>query len=194
MYKKIDTLIDKRNGYLLTKDVVKSDIHREYMRTYIKDNNIKKVSQGIYARDDLFIDELYVLSLKNQKIIFSHETALDLHGLMEREPHHINCTVVFGYNASHLSNKGIRIYTSVKKYYSIGKTKVKTIYGNIVPVYDMEKTICDIIKNKESMDVQVFSYALKEYSNNPKKNLHNLIIYSKIMNIENKVRNYLEVI
>ena len=58
----------------------------------------------------------------------------------------------------------------------------------------MEKTICDIIKNKNKMDVQIFSYAMKEYVRRKDKNLIKLISYSRQMRIEDEVRKYLEVL
>lgn len=72
--------------------------------------------------------------------------------------------------------------------------KIKTNFGNEVRVYDIDRTICDIIKMKEKMDIQVFQTAIKEYMLNKSKNLNNLIIYSQKMNIEKKVRMYTEVL
>jgi hypothetical protein len=43
------------------------------------------------------------------------------------------------------------------------------------------------------MDIQVFQVAMKEYMISPKKNLLNLMEYASKMNIEEKVRTYVEV-
>ena len=63
---------------------------------------------------------------------------------------------------------------------------MKTNLGNVVRTYDIERTICDVIKNKEKMDIQVFTYALKEYVKRNDKDLVKLITYSKILKIEAK--------
>jgi predicted transcriptional regulator of viral defense system len=124
---------------------------------------------------------------------FSQETALYLHGLMEREPRYICVTVKEGYNASHLRKKGIKVYQSKSELYELGTSAIETNYGNTVAVYDMERTICDIIRDKVTMDIQVFQVAMKEYMISPKKNLLNLMEYASKMNIEEKVRTYVEV-
>ncbi|HPJ76906.1 MAG TPA: abortive phage infection protein, partial [Clostridia bacterium] len=123
----------------------------------------------------------------------SHETALFLHGLMEREPSQITVTVKFGYNASHLVNNGIRVITAVDNYFSIGRNKTKTNFGNTVDVYDMERTICDIIRNKKDMDPQVYQTAIQEYMKSSEKKLPVLMRYASIFRIDNIVRTYTEV-
>ena len=58
----------------------------------------------------------------------------------------------------------------------------------------MDRTICDMIKIKDKMDIQVFQYAIKEYMKQKDKNLFNLMKYAKLMHIEDVVRIYTEVL
>ena len=66
---------------------------------------MEHVAHGVYLASDAWPDDLYLLSVSNSRIVFSHETALFLHGLMEREPKYLSVTVKAGYNASHLRKK-----------------------------------------------------------------------------------------
>jgi len=113
--------------------------------------------------------------------------------LMEREPNFISITVPAGYNATHLRKQGIRVYQVKPDFFLLGQTKVQTAYGNTVCVYDMERTICDILRHKEKMDIQIFQYAIKEYMANNQKNLSHLMAYAKIFKLESIVRTYTEV-
>ena len=101
--------------------------------------------QGVYLAADAWPDELYLLSLTNSRIVFSHETALFLHVLMECEPKYTSGTVKAGYNASHLRNKGIRVYQVKPDIADLGVTEVQTGYGNKVRVYDKERAICGML-------------------------------------------------
>ena len=103
-------------------------------------------------------------------------------------------TIPRGYNATHLRNKGVKVITKSDEIYNLGITTVKTFLGNSVKVYDIDKTICDCVKYKDKLDIQVFSYALKEYIKRKDKNLVNLITYAKKMKIEKEVRKYIEVL
>ena len=67
-------------------------------------------------------------------------------------------------------------------------------FGMKIKVYDIERTICDIIKNKKKMDSEIFAKALKDYAKSKNKNLSKLAKYAKIMKIEKKVNEYMEVL
>lgn len=154
---------------------------------------MERVAQGVYLAADAWLDELYLLSISNSRIVFSHETALFLHGLMEREPKFTSVTVKAGYNASHLRQKGIRVYQVKPDVVDLGVREVQTNFGNTVRAYDKERTICDILRYKDSMDVQIFRYAIKEYMADGQKNLNHLMAYAKRFQIESAMRTYTEV-
>ena len=187
-------MLHTNKGYLLTSDVIEADISKAYLAEYVKENNLERVAHGVYISDEIWEDEIFITALKHKKVVYSHETALMLHGLMEREVSSYSVTVPRGYNSKLLREKGYRVYTQQPDLYYIGITSVKDDFGNIVPVYDMERTICDIIKKKKQIDIQIFQTALKEYVLRKNKNLHNLMKYAKQLNVEEQVRNYIEVL
>lgn len=189
----LDSLVVRGNGYLLTSDVIKEGVSKPTLASYVRYRSMKRVGKGIYFSDDAWPDELYLLYLQNRRIYFSHETALYLHGLMEREPSQITVTVKAGYNASHLRRKKIHVYQVKEEIYHLGTSGLQTNYGNQVAVYDRERTICDLIKNKDNTDIQVFQYAMKEYMRSEGKNLLNLMNYASKLHVEDEVRKYVEV-
>lgn len=189
----LDNLVENGNGYLRTSQVLESGISKPTLAEYVSKRNMERVAQGVYLSEDAWPDALYVLSLSNRRIVFSHETALYLHGLMEREPKFISVTVKAGYNASHLRQKGIRVYQVKPDAADLGVVEVQTNFGNTVRAYDKERTICDILRYKDSMDVQIFQYAMKEYMAGGNKNLNHLMAYAKKFQIEPAMRTYTEV-
>ena len=194
MNSKLADLVERNNGYLITSVAKEEGISRQNVSNYVKANNLTKVSQGVYITKDTWPDELYILQLKNKEIIYSFETSLYLHGLMEREPSYNEVTVKYGYNAVHLKKKNLLVHTAIPDIYIMGVENVKTQFGNVVKAYDMERTICDIIKYKKYMDIQVFTYALKEYVKNKNKNINKLMNYAEKLRVDDKVRNYLEIL
>ena len=189
----LDELVEKGNGYLQTSQVLEYGISKPTLADYVNKRNMERVAQGVYLAEDAWKDELYILHLSNSRIIFSHDTALFLHGLMEREPKVTSVTVRAGYNASHLRKKGIRVYQVKPEIEELGVLDIQTNVGNTIRAYDMERTICDVIRYKEAMDVQVFQYAMKEYMGSTHKNLNHLMTYAKKLHIESAVRTYTEV-
>ncbi|MBQ9299160.1 MAG: type IV toxin-antitoxin system AbiEi family antitoxin domain-containing protein [Clostridia bacterium] len=192
-FEALDRLVTSGNGYLRTAQVVASGISKPTLAAFVAERKMERVAQGIYLAEDAWPDELYQLSMSNSRIVFSHETALHLHGLMEREPRFTSVTVKAGYNASHLRKKGIRVYQVKDSIAALGVADVKTSFGNPVRAYDMDRTICDIIRCKDAMDIQIFQYALKEYMASKQKNLNHLMAYAKQLQVEDAVRTYTEV-
>ena len=189
----LDNLVENGRGYLRTSQVLENGISKPTLADYVSKRNMERVTHGVYLAEDAWPDELFLLYLSNSRIIYSHETALMLHGLMEREPVKTSVTVPAGYNSTHLRKKGIRVYQVKPEVYELGAVEVQTSFGNTVRSYDMERTICDVLRYKESMDVQIFQYALKEYMGSTHKNLNRLMEYAKKFQIGPLVRIYTEV-
>ena len=61
----------------------------------------------------------------------------------------------------------------------IGKTNLMSLEGNLVPSYDLERTICDILRSRSQIDVQVVFGALKAYVKRKDKRLDILSDYAK---------------
>ena len=71
---------------------------------------------------------------------------------------------------------------------------METTFGNEVPVYDMERTVCDVIRNRSNIEMQVFQDTLKRYVKRKDKNLRRLMQYAKVLHVEKVLRQYLEVL
>lgn len=71
---------------------------------------------------------------------------------------------------------------------------METTFGNEVPVYDMERTVCDVIRNRSNIEMQVFQDTLKRYVKRKDKNLRRLMQYAKALHVEKVLRQYLEVL
>ena len=85
----LESLIEKDNGYLITSKAVESGVSKPSVSKYVREHDMEKVAHGIYILDNVWPDELFVLQQRNKNIIYSGETALYLHGLIDREYSHI---------------------------------------------------------------------------------------------------------
>ena len=75
------------NGYLLTFQVLENGITKPVLAEYVRNRELEWVAHGIYLAKDALFDNLYQLYVLNRRIVFSHETSIFLHGLMECESH-----------------------------------------------------------------------------------------------------------
>ena len=189
----LDQLVNESNGYLQTAIVVERGISKKTLAQYVETRGLQRVAHGVYMADDTWKDDYYLLYLRNSKIVFSHESALYLFTLMDREPAVTTVTVPKGYNSAHIGKQGVRVIHTKTEWYKMGITFVKTTFGNEVPVYDRERTLCDIIKAKKEVEIQTFQTAIREYMTSRSQNLGNLMSYAKALGIEDAVRTYTEV-
>jgi hypothetical protein len=76
----------------------------------------------------------------------------------------------------------------------VGKITGTDSYGNEIPVYDLERTICDIIRSRSRIEAQDITQALKSYVKRKDKDLNRLMTYAKLFRVDRIVRNYMEVL
>ena len=161
-FEQLDTLLEQGNGYITTRAVTAQGISKPYFAEYARSRELERVAHGVYQSPDAWPDDMYVLHLRNSNIIFSQQSAWALHGLMEREPHYISVTVKQGYNATHLRKQGVIVHTVSPEIFTLGLTTATTTFGNTVPTYDRERTLCDVIRQRGAMDVQTYQTAISE--------------------------------
>ena len=177
-----------KNGYLTTKDVNDNNIPRFYLTKLIKEGKIERVSRGVYIKKNELVDEFVILQSKSKNAIYSNTTALYLHGFSNRIPIKYDITINSGYNGSLQKKDNVNLFYTKRELLELGVIDYKLDSGNIIRVYDLDKTICDIIKNKKKIDAEIFNKAIREYFYSKKKNTLKLYKYAKKMNIYNKVR------
>ena len=190
----LEEMAKEHGGVLKTSMAVSAGISKPTFALFLRKYGYQQVSAGIYCAPDAWLDELYLLQLRCPKTIFSHETALFLYDLTDREPLAPSVTAKTGYNPSHLTKAGVKVYTVKSELFELGKTTRTTPFGNTVATYNPERTICDIVRSRHSIDTQVFQDALKQYTRRRDKNLRQLMDYARQFRVERILTPYLEVL
>ena len=182
------------SGILLTKNAIEAGISKHALYNFIRDNGFEKAAHGVYASPETWEDENYILSLRCPQGVLSHDEALYYHGLTDREPLQKTITIYTGYGTSRMVADGIKVFTVKKELLDIGKEIVKTSYGHDIPLYNRERTICDLIRSRNRFEIQDFQTALKTYIMGKNKNLNRLMEYAKLFHVDKKIREYMEVL
>jgi predicted transcriptional regulator of viral defense system len=191
---KLEELIKKQNGTVLSSDLDKLSIPRIYLAKMVKENKLERISRGIYTQLDTIEDEMYILQKKYKNFIFSHETALFLHDLSDRTPLKYSVTVPSGTKISEKLSSRLKIYYIKNEFHLLGVVESKTAFNNPIKIYNTERTICDILRSKSRIDHQIFSDALKRFGKSKQINLYLLSDYSKKFKGERALRTYIELI
>ena len=192
---KIQDMIQANDGVITAAEVRSAGISPSYLSQMVKNGILNRLNRGFYASPAVYVDEMFELFSNNKYIIFSHLSALYIHELTDRTPHKMYITVPRIKNASKLLQSGcISIKRSNAQTHGLGLIQKHSPSGFLIPVYDMERTICDIVKAKKHTDSQILSDALKSYASRKDKNLTRLSQYAKILKTEDLIRPYMEVL
>lgn len=191
---KMEILIQKHD-YITPEIAKKNGISRYKFYKYVREKRLEAVSRGIYPTSSDWIDELYVLHKRCPNAVFSHDESFYYHGLTDREPLIHTLTIYSGYNAHRLkANENCKVYTVKRELLDVGKDIVKNNEGNTIPMYNLERTICDLIRSRSNIEIQNFNCILKNYISRKDKDLNRLMEYGKLFKIDNVIRRYMEVL
>lgn len=193
-FEQLDLLFEKNRGILKTAHVLEQGIAKHTLYAYAKKNGLEQPAHGIFISPDAWTDAMYILHLRCGQGVFSHESALFLHDLTDREPSKFSITVKTGYNPSNLKADGVKVYTIKKEQHDVGVIAMNTPFGHAVPVYDAERTICDIIRSRNNIEMQTYQEALKRYAIRKEKDLRMLVNYAQQFRVEKILRQYMEVL
>ena len=187
-------LSEQGNNIITTAAAEAAGISRAMLSKLCKEGKIQRIAKGQYMLVDDIPDELFSISLRTEHLIFSHETALFLHGISDRTPFVHSITTPANRVPSPTLREECKVYYIKAELFELGRSEMETTFGNRVPCYDLERTVCDMIRSRNKMGTETFLSALKQYAAHPHKDLNRLNNYAKKMSLTNVVRQYLEVL
>lgn len=190
----LTAIAQMHGGIIETRKAAEHGISKAMLYKLCKEEKIYRIVKGQYILPDDMQDELLSISKRSRNIIFSHETALFLHGISDRTPFEYTVTAPSDCIPSAAIKSECKVYYIKPALFELGKTNLKTPAGNEVPAYDLERTICDVIRGRNKLGTETFLAALKLYAACPKKDLNKLHAYATKMRVANILRQYLEVL
>ena len=187
-------IANENGGIIETKTAAQHGISKAMLYKLCKAEKIHRIVKGQYVLPEDTQDELLSISRRSGKIIFSHETALFLHGISDRTPFEYTVTAPSGCIPSAGIKAECKVYYIKPELFGLGKILLQTPTGNLVPCYDLERTICDVIRSRNKIGTETFVSALKQYAASPQKDLNRLDGYARQMRVLGILRQYLVVL
>lgn len=190
----IQDILKSNNGIVTAAQVTQAGIPRRCLGDLVRSGTIYKVARGIYALPEVMEDEMFFVQYRFSKGVFSHETALYLHGMTDRTPLRYTMTFPWGYNTGSVREQNIIAKLSTEGTYNLGIITLTSPGGHPIKVYNIERTLCDIVKVRHSADVQVINQAMKMYAASKSKDIARLMAYADQLHVKPKVLKYMEVL
>lgn len=188
-----DLLKASSDGIITSSQVTVAGLHRSILQELVKNGELYRFGRGLYVQTSAWEDDFYLLQRKYERGIYSHETALYLLGYSDRAPTRYTMTFPKGYNSSSLKQENINIKRVMPENYSFGVIELQSPCGNPIRMYNLERTLCDILRGNGS-DIQIVGAAMKKYAASKEKDIHKLLKYADQLRVKPKVLRYMEVL
>ncbi len=193
----------KRNGacilresafeYFSASQAKKHGVHGQTLRNMVDAGELFKIDRGLYSFDEYWDDDLYIIQKRFSKGIYSHDTALYLLGYSDRAPSRYDMTFPQGYNSKKLSEFNLNVRHVKADNYELGITELPSPMGNKIKLYNLERSLCDILRGSGS-NIELINSAMKQYAGSKDKNIPLLLEYAEQLRVKPKVMRYMEVL
>ena len=193
-YKKLKESFEKNNWVLKTAELNKLGFDSRKINKLLEKDVIKKIKYGYYILSDSFPDEKVVIARLFPDSVIFLESALYHYNYTERVPGKWQIAVEKHSYPEKFSNEYVDIepFFIVDKFFRLGINQIEK-NGVKIKIYDIDKTICDVLRYEKKLENEVFRNAIQKYINNGSKDINNLIKYSKQLNIYKKMQTYIGV-
>jgi predicted transcriptional regulator of viral defense system len=187
-------LARKNDGIIRTADALKAGVSRTSLSKLERAGALERVARGQYILPDSFPDELYIWQRRMNLLVYSHETALFLHGMAERTPAKHSVTLPSNVRLSATFPGDIKVYFVKPELHGLGAVFLPSMMGHEIRAYDVERTVCDVVRSRNRLDDQTFIAAIKNYAAMKNHDFNRLGQYAEVFRITKILRKYLEVL
>ncbi|MDR2367497.1 MAG: type IV toxin-antitoxin system AbiEi family antitoxin domain-containing protein [Deltaproteobacteria bacterium] len=187
-------IIFPNNGIFSAKQAKLTGMSYMRLSRLAKSGKLQRMARGVYESVDKFDDLLCIEQLRRPRIVYSHDTALYLHDLIDRDPSNFSVTVPTGYNTKGLRNEGFKVFSLKSDLYESDILQLPTKYDHLVNVYTAERTIVDCVRSRNRMCREILTNALKWYAMSRNRNLPQLMRIAKQFGVANLMSTYMEVL
>src|SRR6056297_4092886 len=191
---KIKQYFNKNGGIMKTSELNAIGLNYRQIQRLIDQEVVDKIRHGYYIIANSFPKEEVIIARVFPEAIIYLESALLYYNYSNRIPKFWQIAVDKHSNSKKYTilNINVKPYFIKDKYRKIGVKNI-TIDNVKVPIYDRNKTICDILRYEKKIDNEVFTNAIKNYIKDDKKNIRYLMEYGDKLNVSNKIQKYIGV-
>ena len=153
----------------------------------IEQGLVTKVKQGVYyVGADIMLDQHAEVAKIVPDGVFCMFTAWRYYNLSVYNPYEFYVAIRKKQKIVLPTYPPIKLFYWIDKFYQIGITET-VIDNQTVKIYDLEKTVCDAVRFRNKIGINMMSEILKNYLKRQDKDLNKLAHYAKQLRIEKMI-------
>ena len=192
---KILEIFRQQSGYARTRDIRERGIHNIYLKEMEEEGAIVKIKHGLYSLpDEDSYSSIHEALLGVPGGVICMGTALSHYELTTWNPADVHVAIRHGRKIVLPDYPPVQLFSFSGKFFDTGRTTVTLDSGQSVMMYDMEKTICDLVRYRNRIGIDIMKEALTEYTRRKEKDLNLLYAYARSLDINSVLEKYMEVL
>lgn len=197
MNKLIKDIFARKKGIARTEDLTREGVSKYYIRKYEQSGEIIRIKRGIYRYAE-FENDQHAEMIEVAKVIPNGVlcllSALSFYELTTYNPWEYQIAIERKSRKPRLPDyPPIKVFYFSKKQFEYGMEEVE-VGGHKISIYNREKTICDIIRYREKIGIDLMKEGLRNYLQSPEKNINKLMECAEVMRVKTVLLKYLEVL
>jgi predicted transcriptional regulator of viral defense system len=191
----IEKVFLDNHGYATTTKLLRAGANSRLILKLIADDKATKIKRGLY-RWNLYSpkseEDLIELATTLPEGVFCLFTALSYYELTTYNPQEFNMAIFRDSHKPLLPDyPPVKVFYFSEKQFNTGISTLQ-IEGHAVKMYDVEKTICDCVRYRNKIGLDIMQEALKTYMARKNRNLDKLWHYSETLKVKSVIKPYLE--
>lgn len=188
--------IFSKYGYVMTTaQLMEEKLYYRDIQRMLNDGYIEKIKRGYYAWAEAAAKtEVRIISGMFPDAVLCMETALFYYRYSDRNPAEWSITIDknVSRNRTSIEYPFVKAYRVEPPLVTLGETAGE-INDVKIRIYDRDRTVCDILRNMNRMDREIFNKAVQSYVKDSQKNIPNLMQYAKVLRVQKKVKDLIGV-
>ena len=179
-----------QNNYIMTTaELLEAKLYYADIKQLLDEGFIERLRRGYYHWiEDDGESEIVIINRLFPDAVLCMETALFYYQYSDRNPSEWSFAI--DKNVSKLRTNidypFIKAYRMERQLLTLGETNGE-IDHHTVRIYDRDRTICDVLRNMNKMDKEIFNKAIQGYVADTKKSISNLMKYAQVLRVQKKV-------
>ena len=183
----------ERNSYLSSASVKEQGRTAYYkMLESVRQGDLIQVRRGVYANIDQLSGNMIDIDAIVPDGILCLWSAWNIHQLTTSMPQAFHVAIKRDRKVTLPSFPKMELHHYTESILKIGVMKMK-IDGFNIRVYDVERCVCDAVKFRNKIGMDVCSEILDNYLNRPNRNLSKLMTYARKLRVGTILEQYLQV-
>lgn len=180
----------KEKGYISTKEL--SYWQEQQLQEAVRKGEAIRLKNGIYADIDALANTMVDIRVIVPRGILCLWSAWSVYRLTTQIPNAYYVAIGRARKIVLPDYPEFQLVYQSDNLLSIGATR-KTVQGYDIPIFDIERSVCDAIKYRNKVGIDVMAEILQNYLRRPDRNISRLMDYASKLRIRKTLNQYLEV-